>query len=242
MLQKSAQSYEFFAKNQYFCTKNYNVKITVEFVSEKFAEYNAAMFAGRLPLPQIELTTAKTFLGQCCSKVVRLADGRRVHSNFRLRFSTYFDVPQRELEDTVIHEMIHYFITFNGLCDSSTHGEIFKSLMRSLNTTFGRNVSVSHRGDTAKTVAASPRKRHVVARVELTSGKVGFKVLPLTGQSINKFVNGIRRSPDLRDLKLYVSTNPFFHHYPSSAALKIHIIDAGLLDTHLADAENLLEH
>lgn len=203
-----------------------------DYIRERFREYNAAMFGGRLPEPPIELTPAKTFLGQCRSQISRLTDGRKVHGNFRLRFSTSHDLPEAELQDTVIHEMIHYFILLNGLVDTSTHGKIFKSLMRSINANFNRNIAISHHGAPGL-ATAQKRKTYVVARIALKSGKTGFKVIPNTRQSINRFMGAIKRVAEVKEVKLHVSDNPFFGHYPSSAALKIHLIDAALLDANL---------
>lgn len=217
------------------------MRATEEFVKARFAKFNDAMFGGRLPELTVELTPAKTFLGQCKSHVRQLPDGRKEHFNFRLRISTYFDMPESMLEDTIIHEMIHYFIAFNGLIDTSPHGDIFKVLMHSINTNFRRNITISHRGEaaanTATVQAPAPRRTlHVVAVVKLTSGKVGFKVLPRTDQSIRKYYTAARKAPDVSDIKLYVSDNPYFHRFPSSASLKVHIIDAKLLDDALANA------
>ena len=39
--------------------------------------------------------------------------------------------------------MIHYYIAYKGIRDSSAHGKIFRSLMSVVNTRHGRHVSVS---------------------------------------------------------------------------------------------------
>lgn len=211
---------------------------TEEFVRRRFAEFNAMMFGGRLPELPIELMSTKTLLGQCTSQIKRLPDGRKQHSAFRLRISTYFDLPESVIEDTIIHEMIHYFIALNGLVDSSPHGDIFKALMHSINTNFGRSITISHRGDAPTGAAAATTRRtlHVVAVVKLSSGKTGFKVLPHTDQSIIKYYTAARKAPDVRDVKFYISDNPYFGRFPSSAALKVHIVDPKLLEDALADA------
>lgn len=208
---------------------------TIEYIERKFDEFNRLMFAGRLPRLPVRLSDAKTFLGACCSKVRRLPDGRGQHYDFELRINTRVDLPERVVEDTVIHEMIHYFILYNGLADTSPHGQIFTSLMRSLNATFGRNVAVSHKYDDAQSQQAAGQHPvwHVVAAVRFRSGRSGVKVLPRVAPKIVDYHTRVLASPEVEDVTLVLTNNPFFNRYPTSAALRVHDIDPRLL------AENL---
>ena len=43
--------------------------------------------------------------------------------------NTRVDLPEREVEDTIIYEMIHYHIGYNWLEDASAHGPLFLSIM-----------------------------------------------------------------------------------------------------------------
>ena len=52
---------------------------------------------------------------------------------------------ERLLEDTIIHEMIHYHILSNQLQDTSAHGKLFRKMMDDINARFGRNVTISHK-------------------------------------------------------------------------------------------------
>ena len=118
------------------------MRASIEYVQRKFEEYNALMFGGHMPMIPIKLSDAKTFLGLCVSKVKRLSDGRKQHYDFEMRINTRIDLPENVVEDIIIHEMIHYFIGYNGLCDSSAHGTIFRSIMKTINANFNRNISI----------------------------------------------------------------------------------------------------
>ena len=49
------------------------------------------------------------------------------------------------MEDTILHEMIHYWILSNQMQDTGPHGEIFIKKMKEINVKFNRNLSVSHK-------------------------------------------------------------------------------------------------
>lgn len=97
---------------------------TIPFIQKVFDRFNALCFEGVLPAVPIVLTRAGTFLGKMEYKSRRDFFGIvSSHYDFRLKISTGFDLTQEELEDVIIHEMIHYYIAYRNLRDSSAHGE-----------------------------------------------------------------------------------------------------------------------
>lgn len=215
------------------------MRATIEFVERKFAEFNRLMFGGHLPTLPIELSDAKTFLGVCTSKVNRLPDGRKAHSDFRMRISTYRDLPESTLEDTIIHEMIHYFIDYNGLTDTGPHGEIFKSIMGSINRAHNRSISVRHHSQPDEKPELAPGAVgawHVIAVIRFRSGKVGFKVLPRVANSVMAYYNGVRRNSDVSSVELYLHNAAYFSQYPTSKALKVYIVAPEILTANLKGA------
>ena len=105
------------------------MKATIPYIEKKFDEFNRLIFEGKLPRIPIELSNAKTFLGQCVYKKRRRPFGKPKLYDFRLRINTRIDLPEQELEDTIIHEMIHYYIGYNKLEDASSHGPLFLQMM-----------------------------------------------------------------------------------------------------------------
>lgn len=192
---------------------------TVEYIRERFAKFNAQMFGGRLPALAIELCDAKGYLGQFVCN--------REKTDFRLRINTRIDMPQAELDDVIIHEMIHYFIAYHNLVDTAPHGQIFLSVMQSINANHGRHITVTHRNtpEQREQAVSKEAKWHVIALLELTDGTYGVKVLPRVKPKIQNYVMAVKRSPNIKDVKLYMHNNPFFNRYPTSAALKYHVID-----------------
>jgi hypothetical protein len=199
------------------------------------------MFAGQLPYIPIFLSDAKTFLGKCCFKKRKLENGKMEYFDFSLRINTRLDLPEREVEDTIIHEMIHYFIAYKNLEDATSHGPIFQHIMNSINEKYGRNLSISYKSsDEEKEVLVDKKQHyHVVAVVVFHNGRSGIKVLPRIIQRIVNYYNNISRQKEIAVVRLYMSNDVFFNRFPNSSSLRVHYVDAEVIKEHLKGAEVL---
>ena len=119
---------------------------TIPYIEAKFDEFNKLIFSGELPKIPILLGSATRVIGSFTYRVHKNFWGKKAYSDLKLRFSTKFDLPENELQDVIIHEMIHYYIHFKNLKDRSAHGPLFKNLMNQINKNFGRNISIRHKG------------------------------------------------------------------------------------------------
>ncbi len=215
---------------------------TIPYVEKKFEEFNQLIFAGKLPQIPIVLSDAKTFLGKCVWKKRMGSDMKEEYYDFRLRINTRLDLPESEVEDTLIHEMIHYYIGLNKLEDASSHGPMFIHLMNSINEKYGRNISISFKGTEEQNEQLVDKKQHyhVVALLKLHNGKTGIKVLPRVLPSILKFYNAVTVAKEVLSVRLYMSNDVFFNRFPNSAALKVSFVDEDEVLSHLKDAEVLI--
>lgn len=118
---------------------------TLDYVKDKFEEFNNMCFEGKLkPLP-FKLSSARSFLGQVRFRRDKNPDGTWYFSDFIFIVSNKMDMEEREIEDTILHEMIHYYILSNQMQDTSPHGEIFIRMMKDINYRFNRNITVIHK-------------------------------------------------------------------------------------------------
>lgn len=217
------------------------MNVTISYIEEKFDEFNRLMFAGRLPRIPVCLTNVKTFVGQCACKKRLGADGKPEYYDFKLRINTRITLTEQELEDTLIHEMIHYYIFFNRLSDTSSHGQLFQRIMNEINRKFHRHISVSFKGTQAqREEAVDNRARyHVVAVVTLNNGSQGIKVLPRVVPKILHFHNTLLKDKRVSQIQLYISNHPFFNRFPCSSALKVHILESVEFYEYLSDARQM---
>lgn len=207
------------------------MKPTIQYLKEKFAEYNRQIFGGRLPEPAITLCDVTSFVGQYKYK----------GETHILRFSTAFDLPERELEDTVIHEMIHYFIGYHGLYDRSAHGPLFKAMMLTVNEGHGRNITISRRtthGEMAD-AKATLKKWHVIAVLHFTTGERGVKVLPRVIPKIIEYHRSLSAAVNISRIDLYLHNDPYFNRFPTSTGRRCHAISDSDLTVHLSGAHTL---
>ena len=215
---------------------------TIPYIERKFDEFNKQMFAGELPTIPIVLSDAKTFLGKCVYKKRLGKDGKAEYYDFKLRINTRIDLPENEVEDTLIHEMIHYFIGYKRLKDASSHGPLFMHIMNTINEKYGRNITVTFKGTSEQQEQLVDKKQryHVVALVKFHDGKTGIKVLPRVVQSILRYYNTISSAREIESVKLFMSNDIFFNRFPNSAAFKVHFVNEEEVLGHLAGAEVLL--
>lgn len=198
---------------------------TVEYIQARFDEYNVRYFAGQLPPLPIKLSHAKGFLGKVCYTRKRqgLFSGYR-NTDFVLRINVRIDLPEETVQDTILHEMIHYYIAVNNLRDSSTHGELFRREMARINAEGGRHITISHRLSETEQAQAHPHKKRVVAVVTFADGKTGIKVVPKQIRHIRYWEHQALRRFPIDRIEWYYTNDEYFAKYPSSIALRIYLI------------------
>ena len=119
---------------------------TIDYIQSCFDEYNALFFGNQLPQIPIKLSSARTFLGKVTFTRRRSwLFGPLRNENFVLRINTRFDLPEELIQDTILHEMIHYYIAVNQLHDTSTHGQLFRREMHRINSEGNRHITISYR-------------------------------------------------------------------------------------------------
>ena len=96
--------------------------LTTDILRTWFRQFNTDYFGGELPMPRIVLSKARTRLGTMACKCTRRLL-KRVYSDFVIRISTYYECTEREFQETLLHEMIHYYIIYKcipglGICFS----------------------------------------------------------------------------------------------------------------------------
>ncbi len=216
------------------------MKPTSEYIAKKFQKFNTQMFGGKLTMPPIQLSRAKTFVGQCTAKKRHtLLHGTQLF-DFRLKFSICFDLPEEEWEDTIIHEMIHYHIGINGLKDTSAHGQIFREMMESINQRFGRKLTISHRSTPEQREALYNAKKvwHVIALVHFADGRKGLKVLPRIRQRIQAYRSAMLRDQRFSRIDLFMSNDPYFNRFPNSSAFNVILAKEEEFMPHIQQADH----
>ena len=211
---------------------------TVEYLEERFDTFNRMCFDGALPRIPIKLSRARTFVGRLIYRPVRDWRGRVVRrEDFVLRISTYFDLPEAEIEDTLIHEMIHYWIAWRGIKDTSSHGKEFRRIMKEINALHGRHLTISHKSTPEEQDRDTRVRDHYFCVSQLADGRTALTVA--AQPCIARIRRAFRWSPTVRSQTWYHSRDPWFNRYPHCRSPKIFPVDPAVLQPHLDAAELL---
>ena len=87
----------------------------IEFLTKYFYIYNKKYFYSKLPLPIFKLHRPIRYLGYYKN------DG----GNHIISICESYDGEERFFENTLIHEMIHYYLNFTNIEDKRSHGRNF---------------------------------------------------------------------------------------------------------------------
>ena len=198
--------------------------VTIDWMEEWFKRFDQEYFGGKLPLPELALTRAKTRLGQLAFKRASRW-GRTKLYDFKLSMSTYYDMTEQQAKSVLLHEMIHYIIGYTGLKDTSPHGVVFRGMMGNLNRKYGWDIRVmtSTKGWKVSEQVAEKKKAkgpqtYLMLAIELKDGKFYLsRVNPGFARRIDKQLPMVR---ELRSHRWYTTQESYFEDYPQVRSLR----------------------
>lgn len=211
---------------------------TKEYLQRKFAEFNDLCFNRELPPIRIELTSSKRTLGQFVAPKISgwyARDPKMCH----IRVSTFHDFDEREIEDTLIHEMIHYHLWYTGRRDTTgPHGANFKRMMEAINREFGRNITVRHKMEANDERSGAASGRFSPHYILVTYWRDGRRYVTLTARTrIFEMHEFFSRHPEVERLEWYFSVCPCWDIYPRSRSYKLYSTDGVEFDGWLEEAQ-----
>lgn len=214
------------------------MRATLTCISSKFKEFNETIFGGALPSVTIRISGSLGKLGSFeypvrrTRGVCRPAPERDL-AGCCIRISSRLDMPEDQIEDVLIHEMIHYKIWYDRLEDVSAHGPVFRKMMNDINRRFNRNISV--RGNVTGELSDSDTrvKNHYIAVTEWKDGTVGMS--PVCRTWIFDIHSRFAGSPDLVALRWYWSQDSYFNRFKTFRSARYYKMTAEML-SHIGSA------
>lgn len=193
-------------------------------MEEWFKRFDQEYFGGKLPLPELGLTRAKTRLGQLAFKRSSRW-GRTKLYDFKLSMSTYYDMTDKQAKCVLLHEMIHYIIGYTGLKDTAPHGVVFRGMMDSLNRKYGWDIRVmtSTKGwKVSETVVARKKAAgpqiYLILAVELKDGKLFLsRVSPRFARSLER---QLLTAKEVSSYGWYTTQESYFADFPQVRSLR----------------------
>ena len=210
---------------------------TLPYIQDKFKEYNRLFFKNKLPLLPIQIGHAKSSLGGVHFRKKRNLSGKMEFSDFRMTISDRFDLPEEEVQDTLIHEMIHYYILYHQVVDTAPHGQAFQQIMNAINQAYGRHITVSHRM-TSETADKDMRiKAHCICVSELNDGRIGVTLAAKT--RVFDLWKQLPQCFPIKSMRWYGSTDPYFNRFRTALKPKMYLVDEAELREHIDKAIEL---
>ena len=198
--------------------------VTIDWMEEWFKRFDQEYFGGKLPLPELALTRAKTRLGQLAFKRASRWGRTRLY-DFKLSMSTYYDMTEQQAKSVLLHEMIHYIIGYTGLKDTSPHGVVFRGMMDNLNRKYGWDIRVmtSTKGWKVSEQVAEKKKAkgpqtYLMLAIELKDGK--FYLSRVNPGFARRIENQLPMVRELRSHRWYTTQEPYFEDYPQVRSLR----------------------
>ena len=208
----------------------------LQYITEKFHYYNLLCFDGQLPLPALRLTTRLHAMGRT---IVKTGDSSSPES-YVIEISVRLDLPEVEYIDTLVHEMIHYYIEYNHLEDDSMHGRLFMAKKDEIWRKHGVRVTVAYDPTDEELIARRDRVRYVCV-LDFASGETGLavvaknKVLALWDVMATAFA-------DVERVTWYASDCAIFGKFPTSTRPALWTVEARKLQHYLTGAVMLERH
>ena len=205
--------------------------VTIDWMEEWFKRFDQEYFGGKLPLPELGLTRAKTRLGQLAFKRSSRW-GRTKLYDFKLSMSTYYDMTDKQAKSVLLHEMIHYIIGYTGLKDTAPHGVVFRGMMDNLNRKHGWDIRVmtSTKGwKVSETVVARKKAAgpqiYLILAVELKDGKHFLsRVSPRFARSLER---QLLKAKEVSSYSWYTTQESYFEDFPQVRSLRCRRITKG---------------
>lgn len=195
------------------------MRADLQYVKRRFNEFNLRYFNCELPAIGVGISNASSSLGQFVFPRNYPASAPRGVGECRIRISQRFDLPQQDIDDTIAHEMIHYYIWYKKLEDTSAHGPVFRQWMERLNSTGERHITVSHHATREQRESGQKCRSNYICVSRWKNHPLAVTVCART--RIFEIYKIFRSHPDFVSMQWFWSMDPWFSRFPIARSAKI---------------------
>lgn len=205
------------------------------YFEDKFDYYNNLCFGGQLPRPIIKLSQRNSSVG-CTHVGYRYRNGK-LEKDISLEFSIRNDFPEIEYIDTIVHEMIHYYIELNNIQDDSPHGTKFRSIMKDISEKYGIRITIEYNEDEEALIARQTDRNRYVCVIENKDGTTSIGVV--IRDKVFQYWELLQQHPDVSQVKWYISNRAIFEHFPARITPVFITIEPDKIQDYLFGASEL---
>jgi len=208
----------------------------LKYIEDKFDYYNKLCFDGQLPRPPISLNMRRGSLG--FTRTYTYLDRSGVlHQDYKIEISIRFDLPEYEYIDTIVHEMIHYYIRYNHIEDDSLHGRVFKAKMQEITQKYGIRITIAlEESEEAAVMRVCDRYRYICV---LDMEDEQYQCALVINNKLFELWNCYNKLEKVREVKWYASNRAIFEQFPVRVNPTFVPIEANKLHHYLTGAIEL---
>lgn len=156
-------------------------------------------------------TRRGAFLRSFIGSVIRR---RHIDRIFIYRGAIEMDV--RDIDNVLVHEMIHQYIVQSGIRDNRPHGRAFTSLMQRINAAFPSelHLTVSTRRSEAEIVSGTGSRRHILLSLEIAGQ---YRLCRVSRNAALRFASYFRQNSSalgVESVGVYESFDLYFDSLP----------------------------
>lgn len=206
------------------------MQIDTLWMKTNFMRFNTQYFDGVLPLPRLRTGWSRTQLGTMSCKR-KTSWGRTKLYDFTISLSNYYDQTEHQFQSVLLHEMIHLSIAVSGVKDTSSHGVVFRGLMKRLNRDgWDIQIMTKTRDYTkAYTGTATVIAQYIVLALEMNDGKRFLSsVNPKFVRDINQ---QLRTIPQISHFAWFTTSDRWFESMPKVRSLRGRRVTAEVFQT-----------
>ena len=129
-------------------------------MSEMFNECNELYFNGSLPLPYLNTMNKLNTLARF--EYNKDKNGTHPIKWQEIKFSDCYEYTEHDFRDMMVHEMIHYYIAWNGIKDNKEHGDEFIKIATKLNEEYNLNIETKKDASSFVKTEKAPKYNKIV--------------------------------------------------------------------------------
>lgn len=203
--------------------------VTRDWLIENYNKYRTLIFEDKLPTIQggprqlvkfdLKVNNSRKCFGLFSLRFGYLSEPTQFvfgATHFTIKVSKYYNREEKDLIDTLVHEMIHCYIAYNHIIDNGKHGREFKRMMEDINKRYGLNITV--RAKVNARPSNPKHEEHLILTLE-TSNDQHF-ICNLNKNYAREIVDRARRYSGTSKIGLFKSNDVKFEDWSKVRTLR----------------------
>lgn len=207
-------------RNKLLTKKTYKIMtLTIDYIRGSFIKYNVLYFNNLLKMPNFKITHSKRRLGTLSiRRRANFAFGGYIKEH-TISVSDYYDRTEKQYDNTIIHEMIHLYISQNDIIDNGSHGKRFKAECARINK-YGWELSrctdtsgwkLSEYAQKKQNIKKAKASYNVIIYKESGNSQFIFRV---SKPNVDRYINHLRNNCNF-ECKHFITNDSNFESLPN---------------------------